>query len=52
LLDVRTWYQKPLVNQSLKRLRRMLSGRRHVNVVTHPFSPGSRGRRRKGNALP
>ena len=35
-----------LVNQGLKRLARMLSKRRHVNVVPFPFVAGSPGRRK------
>ncbi len=46
LLDVRHWYQRPLVNQSLKRLDKLLARRRQVLVVRFPFNPGSRGRRR------
>ncbi len=46
VLDVRHWYQRPLVNQSLKRLDGLLAGRRQVSVVRHPFAPGGRGRRR------
>ncbi len=45
-IDVRRWYQRPLVNQSLRRLTKLLAHRRHVNVVEAPFSPGSRGRRK------
>ena len=47
VLKVRHWYQRPLVNQSLKRLTGLLDKRRQVNVVYFPFSPGSRGRRQK-----
>ena len=47
VLEVRHWYQRPLVNQSLKRLTGLLDKRRQVNVVYFPFSPGSRGRRQK-----
>jgi len=46
LLEVRRPYHRPLVNQSLKRLTRLLEKRRHVNVVSYPFSAGSMGRRR------
>ncbi|MFN8617105.1 MAG: APC family permease [Dehalococcoidia bacterium] len=52
LLEVKHWYHRPLVNQSLKRLTRLLQNRRHVNVVQHPFSAGSMGRRRGRQALP
>ena len=47
LLDVRRWYHRPLVNQSLKRLTSLLAGKRHVNVVTYPFYAGGAPRRRK-----
>jgi amino acid transporter len=47
VLDVRRWYARPLVNQSLKRLRKLLEGRRHVEVVSYPYNPGlGAGRRR------
>jgi amino acid transporter len=46
LLEVKTPYHRPLVNQSLKRLTKMLENRRHVNLVPYPFSAGSLGRRR------
>ena len=49
VLEVRQWYQRPLVNQSLKRLTGLLEKRRQVNVVYFPFSPGSRGRRKQRN---
>jgi len=45
-IEVDHWYQRPLVNQSLGRLAKMLAHRRHVNVIEAPFSPGSRGRRK------
>ena len=45
LLEVRHWYQRPLVNQSLKQLSKMLVRKGRVSVVSYPFSPGSRGRR-------
>ena len=51
VLEVNRWWQRPLVNQSLKRLVRLLGQRRHVNVVRYPFQPGTTGRRRKA-ALP
>jgi len=47
LLEGQRWYQRPLVNQSLKRLTHMLGQRRHVEVVTVPFSVGGRGRNRR-----
>lgn len=46
LLEVTRPYHRPLVNQSLKRLTKLLENRRHVNLVAHPFSAGSMGRRR------
>ncbi|MBA4181575.1 MAG: amino acid permease [Anaerolinea sp.] len=46
LLEVRHWYQRPLVNQSLKRLTQLLKRRRQVNIVYLPFSPGSPGRKK------
>lgn len=52
LLEVKRPYHRPLVNQSLKRLTRLLENRRHVNVVQFPFSAGSFGRRRSRNPLP
>ena len=48
LLEVRRWYHRPLVNQSLKRLTSLLRDRRHVNLVPYPFfAGGAAGRRRK-----
>lgn len=47
LLEGHRWYQRPLVNQSLKRLTHMLRQRRHVEVATVPFSVGGRGRSRR-----
>lgn len=46
LLEVRRWYQRPLVNQSLKGLRNLLSRRRQVEVVHYPFEVGEVPRRR------
>ncbi|MGH2625687.1 MAG: hypothetical protein ACRDHY_03440, partial [Anaerolineales bacterium] len=53
VLDVRPrwWFGrvlvKPLVNQSLKRLRSLLAGRRHVEVISYHYNPGlGAGRRR------
>ena len=45
VLEVAHWYQRPLVNQSLKRLSTLLERRGRVSVIAYPFSPGSRGRR-------
>jgi amino acid transporter len=47
LLEGQRWYQRPLVNQSLRRLTDLLGQRRHVEVVTVPFSVGGRGRSRR-----
>ena len=47
VLEVPHWYQRPLVNQSLKRLRGLLEKRRQVTVRTFPFSVGTAGRRRR-----
>ena len=49
VLEMRHWYERPLANQSLKRLAAILKGRRHVNLVTFPFSVGGPGRRRPKN---
>lgn len=45
-IEVRHWYQRPLVNQSLKRLIKLLGTRRHVTVLESPFGSGSRRRSR------
>lgn len=45
-IEVRHWYQRPLVNQSLKRLIKLLGTRRHVTVIESPFGSGSRRRSR------
>jgi len=45
LLEVRRRYHRPLVNQSLARLAKMLEGKRHVNLVPYRFDVGSTGRR-------
>ena len=42
ILQVKHWYQRPLVNQSLKRLVSLLHRQRHVEVVSFPFNPGDR----------
>jgi amino acid transporter len=41
VIEVHHWYQRLLVNQSLRRLSRLLAPRRQVQVVNYPFSPGS-----------
>lgn len=45
VIEVHHWYQRPLVNQSLKRLSRLLAARRQVAVVEYPFNAGA-GKRR------
>lgn len=51
-LEVRHWYHRPLVNQSLGRLTTLLGRRRQVNIVKIPFSPGNLGRpRRRGSGI-
>ncbi|MGH2608758.1 MAG: APC family permease [Tepidiformaceae bacterium] len=52
VLDVKHWYAKPLVNQSLKRLRTLLEGRRHVEVVPFSYNPGLGTRRRRRRFVP
>jgi hypothetical protein len=47
LLEVERPYHRPLVNQSLKRLTKLLENKRHVNLVPYAFSAGSAGRRRR-----
>lgn len=47
ILEVRHWYQRPLVNQSILRLTRLLEHQRHVTVVKSPHIPGDRGRQRR-----
>jgi hypothetical protein len=47
LLEVRRWYHRPLVNQSLKRLATLLRDKRHVNLVPYPFFAGGTARRRR-----
>lgn len=41
LLEVPHWYQRPLVNQSLKRLGRLLARRRQVEVIDYPIPIGA-----------
>jgi hypothetical protein len=52
VLDVAHWHERPLVNQSLKRLASMLRHRRHVDVVSFRYNPGRPGRRRRAGASP
>ena len=47
VLEVAHWWQRPLVNQSLKGLITLMRGRRHVNVVPYEFQPGHTGRRQR-----
>ncbi|MBI2764652.1 MAG: APC family permease [Chloroflexi bacterium] len=47
VVEVRHMFQRPLVNQSLKRLGPLLGRRRHVNLETFPFTPGGRRRRKQ-----
>ncbi len=47
VLEVQHRYERPLVNQSLKRLNGMLADHRHVQVTLFPFYEGSGGRRRR-----
>lgn len=41
VLEVDHWYERPLVNQSLPGLKKLLAPRRQVAVVPCPFTPGS-----------
>jgi hypothetical protein len=52
VLEVRHWYERPLVNQSLKRLEVLLKRRRQVHIVYIPFSPGGPPRRRHASRSP
>ncbi len=52
VLEVKQWYAKPLVNQSLKRLRALLEGRRHVEVTPYPYNPGLGAGRRRQRGTP
>jgi amino acid transporter len=45
-VHVRHWYERPLVNQGLKRLSRLLAGNRRIRVETSAFSEGGPRRRR------
>ncbi len=47
IIEVRHWYQRLLVNQSILRLTRLLAGQRHVTVMKAPHHPGGRGRHRR-----
>ena len=48
-IETRHRYERPLVNQSLKRLERLLAAQRHVTVSRHQFAEG--GPRRRGKRL-
>lgn len=52
VIEVGHWYQRALVNQSLKRLQKLLSHRRQVHVVNVPFSPGGQNRRQRKATRP
>ncbi|MEO8540905.1 MAG: amino acid permease, partial [bacterium] len=52
VLEVRHRYERPLVNQSLKRLKTLLSGHRHITLTMFPFFEGSSGRRRPRGSTP
>jgi hypothetical protein len=52
VLETKKWYARPLVNQSLRRLRDLLSGRRHVEVLSYPYNPGLGAGRRRQRAMP
>ena len=49
-IEVRHWYERPLVNQGLKRLEKMLAGKRHISVTRYRFAEG--GPRRRGKRPP
>ncbi|MGK2966487.1 MAG: APC family permease [Tepidiformaceae bacterium] len=40
VVRTRHWWQRPLVNQSLHRLRSALAGRRGVEIIEQPFAVG------------
>ncbi len=40
VVKVRHWYQRPLVNQSLKRMRTLVGKRRTVELIEQPFAVG------------
>ncbi|MGI8927080.1 MAG: APC family permease [Tepidiformaceae bacterium] len=40
VIHVRHWYQRPLVNQSLRRLRTLIGRRKTVELIEQPFSVG------------
>ncbi len=50
ILEVDRPYYRPLVNQSLKRLAKLLENRRHVNLIKYPYSIGSLGGAGAGSA--
>ena len=40
VIQVRHWYQRPLVNQSLRRLKQLLKRRKSVEIIEQPFAVG------------
>ncbi|HEY5476083.1 MAG TPA: amino acid permease, partial [Tepidiformaceae bacterium] len=52
IIEVRHWYQRPLVNQSILSLVKLLSTQRHVTVIKSPHNPGGRGRRNAAISTP
>ena len=50
VIEVSRRYQRPLVNQSLKRLSGMLAGRRQAHVAYYSFDASGAGRRRRTRA--
>lgn len=50
MIEVRHRYERPLVNQSLQRLKGLLAGQRHIGISTYSFAEGSGGRRRRRSA--
>ena len=50
VIETRRWWERPLVNQSLQTLPRLLAANSRVKVEQFPFSPGSPGRRSRGGS--
>lgn len=48
VVQVRRWYQRPLVNQSLKRLTALVRDNRRIHIELVPYSVGGRGRKVTG----
>ncbi|MFN0148117.1 MAG: APC family permease [Dehalococcoidia bacterium] len=40
VIQVRHWHQRPLVNQSLRRLKQLLKRRKSVEIIEQPFAVG------------